>query len=66
MRPPATKERVEHSLDMADVAAMMAAEMTLYHLLGRESGDVYVYGRYNSLLRRLASFERSLDRALSA
>ncbi len=64
MRPPATKERVEHSLDMADVAAMMAAEMTLYHLLGRESGDVY--GRYNSLLRRLASFERSLDRALSA
>lgn len=39
-------------------------EHTLYRLLRAEGGDSY--GRYNSLLRRLVSFERALRRSLSA
>ena len=39
-------------------------ERTLYKLLGQEDGDPY--NRYNSLLRRLVSFERALRRTLSA
>lgn len=35
-------------------------ELQLYELLRREGGDAY--GRYNSLLRRLISFEQSLAR----
>ena len=38
-----------------------APEQTLYKLLGQEGGDAY--GRYNSLLRRLVSFERALRRS---
>ena len=33
-------------------------ELTMYRLLQREGGDAF--GRYNALLRRLVSFERSL------
>jgi hypothetical protein len=40
-----------------------APEQTLYKLLRGEGGDPY--GRYNSLLRRLVSFERALRRTLS-
>jgi hypothetical protein len=36
------------------------AELVLYQLLGKAEGDAY--SRYNSLLRRLVSFERALDR----
>lgn len=35
-------------------------ELQLYQLLLAEKGDAY--SRYNSLLRRLISFEQSLDR----
>jgi hypothetical protein len=35
-------------------------ELQLYHLLCAETGDAY--SRYNSLLRRLVSFEQSLAR----
>jgi hypothetical protein len=40
-----------------------APEQTLYKLLGQEDGDAY--SRYNSLLRRLVSFERALRQARS-
>jgi len=36
------------------------AELVLYDLLGKTEEDPY--GRYNSLLRRLVSFEHALDR----
>ena len=36
------------------------AELALYQLLGETEGDPY--SRYNSLLRRLVSFEHALDR----
>ncbi len=36
-------------------------ELALYRLLRQEGGNAY--GRYNSLLRRLVSFERALRRA---
>ncbi len=35
-------------------------ELTMYRLLQREGGDAF--GRYNALLRRLVSFQRSLGR----
>src|ERR1700738_2548505 len=38
-----------------------APEQTLYKLLRQEGGDAY--SRYNSLLRRLVSFERALRRS---
>ncbi len=38
-------------------------ERALYRLLQNEGGDAY--GRYNSLLRRLVSFERMVRRAIS-
>lgn len=38
-------------------------EHVLYRLLRDQGGDAY--GRYNSLLRRLVSFERALRRAQS-
>ena len=41
-----------------------APEQTLYKLLGQEDADPY--SRYNSLLRRLVSFERALRRTFSA
>lgn len=40
------------------------AELQLYDLLCEQSGDAY--GAYNSLLRRLVSFERALDHRLTA
>lgn len=39
-------------------------ELQLYELLRREGGDAY--SRYNSLLRRLISFEQSLERQNAA
>jgi hypothetical protein len=36
-------------------------ELTLYRLLGRESGNSY--GRYNAMLQRLVRFEHALDHA---
>jgi hypothetical protein len=39
-------------------------EQTLYRLLRAEGGNPY--GRYNSLSRRLVSFERALRQTLSA
>ena len=39
-------------------------ELTLYRLL-RSEGDT-AYSRYNSLLRRLVSFERALDQRASS
>jgi len=39
-------------------------EMQLYHLLRAEAGDAY--SRYNSLLRRLISFEQSLEHRKAA
>ncbi len=39
------------------------AEMRLYHLLGREFGPE-AYGQYNSLLRRLSSFNRALESSI--
>ncbi len=41
--------------------ATLDAEIRLYRLLARTHGDD-AHGRYNSLLRRLVSFERALDR----
>jgi hypothetical protein len=38
-------------------------ERTLYRLLRQEGGNAY--GRYNSLVRRLVSFERALRRAVA-
>ena len=40
------------------------AELALYQLLGKAEGDAY--SRYNSLLRRLVSFEHALDRFVPA
>jgi hypothetical protein len=40
------------------------AELVLYQLLGKAEGDAY--SRYNSLLRRLVSFEHALDRLVPA
>lgn len=40
------------------------AELILYGLLGKTEEDPY--GRYNSLLRRLVSFEHALDRLVPA
>lgn len=40
------------------------AELELYEILMTESGNAY--GRYNSLLRELVSFEHALDHCLSA
>ncbi len=37
-----------------------SAELRLYALLGRENPDA-AHSRYNSLLRRLASFERAAE-----
>ena len=52
-------------LDMAAVPARIAdAELKLYDLLCQQPGDAY--GTYNSLLRRLVSFERALDHRLTA
>lgn len=48
-------------LDVADGAfhAIPDPEHTLYGLLGTGPGDAY--GRYNSLIRRLISFEQALE-----
>jgi hypothetical protein len=43
-----------------DAALVADAELALYELLGKTEVDPY--GRYNSLLRRLVSFEHALDR----
>ena len=45
-------------------ALVPAAELALYQLLGKAEGDAY--SRYNSLLRRLVSFEHALDRLVPA
>ena len=47
-----------------DVPLVPEAELTLYALLGTTEEDPY--GRYNSLLRRLVSFEHALDRLAPA
>lgn len=44
----------------ASATLVPEAELTLYGLLGKTEPDPY--GRYNSLLRRLVSFEHALDR----
>jgi hypothetical protein len=41
------------------------AEIELYRALGREEPET-AYGRYNSLLRRLVSFSRALERERGA
>lgn len=41
------------------------AEIALYRALGREDPDT-AYSRYNSLLRRLVSFSRALERERGA
>jgi hypothetical protein len=43
-----------------NVALVADAELALYELLGKTEEDPY--DRYNSLLRRLVSFEHALDR----
>ena len=43
-----------------DAVLVPEAELTLYQLLGKTEEDPY--SRYNSLLRRLVSFEHALDR----
>lgn len=43
-----------------DVSIVPEAEMVLYQILGKTERDPY--SRYNSLLRRLVSFEHALDR----
>lgn len=43
-----------------DAVLVPEAELTLYRLLGDRGGDAYSH--YNSLLRRLVSFEHALDR----
>jgi hypothetical protein len=45
-------------------ATIPEAELTLYDLLCEQTGDAY--STYNSLLRRLVSFERALDHRLTA
>ena len=49
-------------LDLPEAASgtFPQPEIQLYQLLGGEPGDAY--SRYNSLLRRLISFEQSLER----
>lgn len=42
-----------------DAALVPEAELALYRLLGQSEDDPYA--RYNSLLRRLVSFEHALD-----
>jgi hypothetical protein len=46
------------------VAFVAEPERALYRLLLEEGGNAY--GRYNSLLRRLVSFQRALRRARSS
>ena len=43
-----------------DATLVADAEMTLYRLLGQHAEDPY--SSYNSLVRRLVSFEHALDR----
>lgn len=50
----------QRGLLSVDAALVPDAELALYQLLGKAEGDAY--SRYNSLLRRLASFEHALDR----
>jgi hypothetical protein len=54
----------ERGLLPMQTALVPEAELTLYGLLGKTEEDPY--GRYNSLLRRLVSFEHALDRLASA
>ena len=44
----------------ADASLVADAEMTLYRLQGQHAEDPY--SSYNSLVRRLVSFEHALDR----
>jgi hypothetical protein len=46
----------------ADIEAGPELELRLFRLLRERGGDAY--GRYNSLLRQLSSFESALDRIL--
>ncbi|MFZ4483450.1 MAG: hypothetical protein ACOYOL_05655 [Chthoniobacterales bacterium] len=57
----ASPRLVRHGLLEETVCLVPEAELTLYRLLGQEAGDAYA--RYNSLVRRLVSFERALDHA---
>lgn len=50
----------QRGLLSGDAALVPDAELALYRVLGRTEEDPY--SRYNSLLRRLVSFERALDR----
>ena len=53
-------ERAGLALPAPACASFPQPEIQLYQLLGGEPGDAY--SRYNSLLRRLVSFEQSLER----
>lgn len=44
---------------ISEATLMPDAELVLYRLLGQSEADPYA--RYNSLLRRLVSFEHALD-----
>jgi hypothetical protein len=48
----------------ADASLVADAELTLYRLLGEHAEDPY--SSYNSLVRRLVSFEHALDNVLVA
>lgn len=49
-----------HGLIAQNVPIASDAEIALYETLCQEPGDAY--GRYNSMLRELVSFEHALDR----
>ncbi len=53
-------ERAGLALPAPASALFPQPEMQLYQLLGGEPGDAY--SRYNSLLRRLISFEQAVER----
>ncbi len=57
-------ERAGLTLPKSASESFPQPEIQLYQLLGGEPGDAY--SRYNSLLRRLISFEQSLERQNAA
>lgn len=57
------RPRLERSGLLETGPHRLDSEIQLYHLLGRETP--HPYGRYNSLLRELVSFERGLDQRLA-
>ena len=57
------RPRLEHHGLIPHAPHRLDAEISLYQILAKESPNPH--GRYNSLLRELASFERSLDHRLA-